>query len=96
MRITAVVPLLFSLIAFILSLLCVFAGSKRGYLENGDLLTVRMAAYLTRESFIADKTGHIAQHLYARSLDPQYLQLTFLIAELDREQHKRRHKRSRR
>ncbi|CAF9929599.1 MAG: hypothetical protein HETSPECPRED_007412 [Heterodermia speciosa] len=40
MRITAVVPLLFSLIAFILSLLCVFAGSKRGYLENGDLLTL--------------------------------------------------------
>lgn len=39
--------LLFSLIAlliaFVLSSLCVFAGSKRGFLENGDLLTASLA-----------------------------------------------------
>ena len=43
MRPNAILPLLFSLAAFILSLLCVFAGSKRGYIENGDLLTVSLA-----------------------------------------------------
>lgn len=36
----AIVPLLLSFVAFILALLCVFAGSKRGYLENADLLTL--------------------------------------------------------
>ena len=36
----ALVPLLLSFVAFILALLCVFAGSKRGYLENADLLTL--------------------------------------------------------
>lgn len=36
----AFVPLLFSFVAFVLALLCVFAGSKRGYLENADLLTL--------------------------------------------------------
>lgn len=36
----AFVPLLLSLVAFILALLCVFAGSKKGYLENADLLTL--------------------------------------------------------
>lgn len=40
MRPTAIIPLIFTLVAFILSLLCVFAGSKRGYLENANLLTV--------------------------------------------------------
>ena len=87
MRITAVVPLLFSLVAFILSLLCVFAGSKRGYLENGDLLTVRLAACLTQNSVTANSTVNVAQYLHAWSLDPQYLEFAFLIAEFDREQH---------
>lgn len=40
MRPIAIIPLLLTLVAFILSLLCVFAGSKRGYLENAHLLTV--------------------------------------------------------
>lgn len=40
MRPTAVIPLVFTLVAFILALLCVFAGSKSGYMENANLLTV--------------------------------------------------------
>lgn len=40
MRPTAIVPLLFTLGALILSLLCLFAGSKKGFLQNADLLTV--------------------------------------------------------
>lgn len=40
MRLTAVFPLLCTLVAFVLSLLCIFAGSKRGYLEQADILTV--------------------------------------------------------
>ena len=40
-RLTALVPLLLSLAAFILSMLCIFAGSKTDYLEGADLLTVR-------------------------------------------------------
>ncbi|KAL8721699.1 MAG: hypothetical protein Q9181_007649, partial [Wetmoreana brouardii] len=40
MRPTAIFPLLCTLVAFILSLLCIFAGSKRGYIEQGDILTL--------------------------------------------------------
>lgn len=36
----ALVPLLFILAAYILSMLCIFAGSKRGYLPEADLFTV--------------------------------------------------------
>jgi len=32
--------LLFTFIAFILCMLCIFAGSKPGYLETGDMLTL--------------------------------------------------------
>lgn len=39
----AVVPLVFSLTAFILGMLCIFAGSKPGYLESANLLTVSFA-----------------------------------------------------
>lgn len=39
-RLTALVPVLLSLVAFILSMLCIFAGSKKGYLESANLLTV--------------------------------------------------------
>lgn len=40
MRPEAVVPILITLVAFILSLLCIFAGDKPGYLEHANLLTV--------------------------------------------------------
>lgn len=40
MRPTAIIPLLFTLGALVLSLLCLFAGSKKGFLQNADLLTV--------------------------------------------------------
>jgi len=36
----AILPLLCAVVALTLSLLCVFAGSKPGYLENVDLLKV--------------------------------------------------------
>jgi hypothetical protein len=41
MRILAIFPLLCSIAAFTLGLLCVFAGTKPGYLENVDMLTVK-------------------------------------------------------
>lgn len=40
MRATAIIPLLFTLGALVLSLLCLFAGSKKSFLQNADLLTV--------------------------------------------------------
>ncbi|KAL8988891.1 MAG: hypothetical protein Q9177_002101 [Variospora cf. flavescens] len=40
MRLTAIFPLLCTLIAFILSLLCIFAGSKTGYIQHADILTL--------------------------------------------------------
>lgn len=36
----ALVPLLFVLAAYILSMLCIFAGSSKGYLPEADLFTV--------------------------------------------------------
>lgn len=43
MRIVAIFPLLCALVAFILSLLCIFAGSKTAYLEGANILTVSCA-----------------------------------------------------
>jgi len=40
MRFLALFPLVCALAAFILSLLCIFAGSKVGYLENADIMTL--------------------------------------------------------
>ena len=79
MRPTAIIPLLFSLVAFILSLLCVFAGSKRGYLEQGDLLTVS-----SNTGSRVWKANEAAQYLHAWPFDPQHLQILVLAAKLDR------------
>ena len=40
MRLTALFPFLCAVAAFVLTLLCIFAGSKKGYLENADILTL--------------------------------------------------------
>ena len=40
MRLIALFPLLCVIVAFVLSMLCIFAGSKPGFMENFDLLTV--------------------------------------------------------
>ncbi|KAL8979098.1 MAG: hypothetical protein Q9205_005484 [Flavoplaca limonia] len=40
MRLTALFPLLCTLVAFILTLLCIFAGSKGGYIEQADIFTL--------------------------------------------------------
>ncbi len=37
---TAIVPVLFSFVAFILSMLCIFAGSKPNYMEGANMLTL--------------------------------------------------------
>ncbi|KAI9736365.1 MAG: hypothetical protein M1834_001252 [Cirrosporium novae-zelandiae] len=43
MRLIAIFPLLCAVAAFILSMLCLFAGSKRNFIENGDLLTLNVS-----------------------------------------------------
>ena len=53
-RLTALVPLLLSLTAFILSMLCIFAGSKTGYLESANLLTVSSPRRLIASQVVAD------------------------------------------
>ncbi|KAL2040420.1 hypothetical protein N7G274_006863 [Stereocaulon virgatum] len=40
MRYVAILPIVLTLTAFILSMLCLFAGSKPGYLEQANLLTL--------------------------------------------------------
>ena len=42
MRISSVFTLLCSIAALVLSLLVLFAGSSRSFLQSGDLLTVRL------------------------------------------------------
>ena len=44
LRLQALVPILFSFVAFILAMLCIFAGSKTGYVDGADLMTVRISA----------------------------------------------------
>ncbi|CAF9931631.1 hypothetical protein IMSHALPRED_008670 [Imshaugia aleurites] len=52
----ALVPLLLILAAFILSMLCIFAGSKRGYLEEANLFTVN-TSMLGRTTLDASKSS---------------------------------------
>jgi general stress protein CsbA len=40
MRLLAIVPLVLSVAALILSFLCLFAGSKKGFLEEYAIVTV--------------------------------------------------------
>lgn len=40
MRFAAVAPLLFTLAAFVLAFLCLFAGSKSGFMEEYDIISV--------------------------------------------------------
>lgn len=48
MRLIALIPLLCALAALILSLLCIFAGSRGGFLEEAHILTVRKERASTR------------------------------------------------
>ena len=41
MRITALLPLALAIVAFVLSMLCLFAGHKPGVLEDYHIITVR-------------------------------------------------------
>lgn len=43
MRLSSVLTALLCIGAFVLSLLCLFAGSNRTFIQNGDLLTVNMS-----------------------------------------------------
>lgn len=52
----ALIPLLFVLTAFILSMLCIFAGSKRGYLEEANLFTLN-TSMLGRTTLDTSKTS---------------------------------------
>ena len=56
MRPLAIVPILLTLVAFILSLLCIVAGDKPGYLENANLLTVN-TSMLGQSTFNTSKSS---------------------------------------
>lgn len=83
MRPSALVPLLFSFVAFILSMLCIFAGSKTGYLENANMMTVRFL----QENPISCKHADfpLAQYIHARAVNIEHLEKLFLHPELSRE-----------
>jgi hypothetical protein len=40
MRITALFPMACAIVAFVLSMLCIFAGHKKGFMEDYSILTV--------------------------------------------------------
>ena len=54
MRCLAILPFLCLLVAFVLSMLMLFAGSKPGFLENYDLLTVSCSALTSMATSIAN------------------------------------------
>lgn len=45
MRVIAIFPCLCAVVAFMLSILCMFAGNKPGFMQNYDLFTVSMVPY---------------------------------------------------
>jgi hypothetical protein len=58
MRFSALIPVLFSVGAFILTLLCVFAGSKVNFLENGNMVTLNTSQLGHFKAFsISDPSG---------------------------------------
>lgn len=69
MRPTAIIPLLFTLGALVLSLLCLFAGSKKSFLQNADLLTLNTSMLgeltlntsVTGSSFLNNLTGEVQE-----------------------------------
>lgn len=83
MRPTALVPLMFSLTAFILSMLCIFAGSKKGYLESANLLTVSLCAICASSELLANV--FLAQYLYARPNDTEYVEDILVDPQFNRE-----------
>ncbi|KAG9237796.1 actin cortical patch SUR7/pH-response regulator pali [Amylocarpus encephaloides] len=56
MRPIAVIPLVFSIVAFVLSILCLFAGTKPGYMEEYHIITVN--------------TSGLGQNLFKQSAAP--------------------------
>lgn len=42
MRFSALIPVLFTTAALILTFLCIFAGSKQGFMQDYDIVTVRI------------------------------------------------------
>ena len=45
MRFIAIFPALCAVVTFVLSMLCIFAGSRPGFMENGAILTVRASLW---------------------------------------------------
>jgi hypothetical protein len=48
MRLLPIVPVLLSIAALILAFLCLFAGSKPGFMEDYSVLNVRLPASLRK------------------------------------------------
>jgi hypothetical protein len=47
MRVTVIVPLICALAAFVLSLLCIFAGSKPNFMQDFQIVTVSLPLRFT-------------------------------------------------
>ena len=52
MRITALFPLACAIVGFVLSMLCLFAGSKKSFMEEYNIITVSSSFSQTRSSRI--------------------------------------------
>ena len=50
MRFTPLLPLLLTMAAFILGMLCLFAGNKPGFMEDYDIITVSSTLYFANSS----------------------------------------------
>lgn len=57
MRLTAILPVLCAIAALILSLLCIFAGSRTGFLQNADILTVSYVLSISTPVFARLTSG---------------------------------------
>lgn len=67
MRFSALVPFLLSLAALVLSFLCLFAGSKKSFLQGADIMTVRLESS-TNSSNAVKLIPCLAQHFRNRVL----------------------------
>ena len=65
-RFFPILPLLLTLSAFVIGMLCLFAGSKPGFMEGYDIVTVRLPLHDSSNTKLICKT---AQRLHTRILN---------------------------
>lgn len=87
MRLSGLIPLLFTLAAFILTMLCIFGGSSTNYLEGVDMLTVPPPPPPPPPQNHSKLTKQPGEHIPPRAKHTQHQQTHLEIPPIHRKRH---------